>query len=387
MTKASIAALLAALMFVASTFRVAAHSGDLPEHHSNGEGGSAPVALSIGSDGAVSPASDHAPIGMMGDHRHRPGEWMISYRYMHMEMEGNRNGRDELTPEQIVTGFANPHAGPATLRVVPTQMTMDMHMLGLMVGVSERVTMMVMTNYLEKEMDHITFQGGMPGTTRLGEFTTSSDGFGDTRVSALVGLWDRGFHDLQLNLGLSLPTGSNDETDQVLTPLNTRPTLRLPYPMQLGSGTFDARPGLTYRGESSLAGLPLAFGGQYMATLRLGRDEGYSLGDVHELTTWASVSPAPWISGSIRLAGQVQGRIDGQDPLITAPVQTADPDNQGGRVLDVGLGLNLLGQSGVLQGHRAAVEILLPAYRNLNGPQLETDWTLIFGWQKVIDWP
>jgi len=30
----------------------------------------------------------HAPISVMGDHMHKMGEWMVSYRYMSMEMEG-----------------------------------------------------------------------------------------------------------------------------------------------------------------------------------------------------------------------------------------------------------------------------------------------------------
>ena len=37
-----------------------------------------------------------------------------------------------------------------------------------------------------------------------------------------------------------------NEADELLAPNGMRPTLRLPYPMQLGSGTFDALAGLTY---------------------------------------------------------------------------------------------------------------------------------------------
>lgn len=35
-------------------------------------------------------ADGHAPIGVMGDHTHAAGEWMFSYRYMRMEMGGQR---------------------------------------------------------------------------------------------------------------------------------------------------------------------------------------------------------------------------------------------------------------------------------------------------------
>jgi len=39
---------------------------------------------------------------------------------------------------------------------------------------------------------------------------------------------------------------------------------RLPYPMQIGSGTFDLYPGLTYTGQRDQAG----WGGQVLATIR-----------------------------------------------------------------------------------------------------------------------
>ena len=56
-------------------------------------------------------------------------------------------------------------------------------------------------------------------------------------------------HKLHLNAGLSLPTGDIDEEDDVLAPTGMRPTLRLPYAMQLGTGTWDLLPGLTYNGN------------------------------------------------------------------------------------------------------------------------------------------
>jgi len=73
-----------------------------------------------------------------------------------------------------------------------------------------------------------------------------------------------------------------------------------------------------------------------------------------------------------------RGNIDGQDPNIQAPVQTADPNRQGIQRLDVGLGANLL-----LPGkkQRLAFEVSAPTYQKLDGPQLETDWMLTFGWQ------
>lgn len=331
-------------------------------------------------------ANDHAPIGVMGDHRHEQGEWMVSYRYMRMDMDGNRDGTDTLSPDEIVTTVPNRFAGnpmmPPTLRVVPETMTMNMHMAGAMYGLTDRVTVMGMVNWLSSEMDHITYQGGM-GTTRLGSFTTESEGFGDSSITAIIGLDDGSDPDWQMNVnaGLSIPTGSITETADVLTPMNMRPTLRMPYAMQLGSGTWDLKPALTMRRDAG----PWSFGAQGAATIRLGEnDEGYALGDRYEATAWAAYEVAHWISLTGRLKGVTQGSIDGIDSEIMAPVQTADPDNYGGETLEALAGVNLVGQTGALRGHRLAFELGLPVYRDLNGPQMETDMTLTVGWQKAL---
>jgi hypothetical protein len=326
-------------------------------------------------------ADSHAPIGVMGDHMHEAGEWMVSYRYRHMVMEGNEGGTDDLSPEQIVTTIPNRFFGqpmqPPTLRVVPTDMTMEMHMLGAMYAPTDWVTAMLMVNYVDKEMDHITFQGPV-GTARLGKFTTRSSGFGDTRLTGLFRLYEDTAHHLHLSAGISFPTGATTETDQVLAPNGQRPTQRLPYPMQLGSGTYDLLPGLTYTGNLG----DIAWGAQYTGVVHLGtNDEGYSLGDDHRLTAWASYLWRPWASASFRVEGQHIGNIDGQDPEIVAPVQTADPDRQGRDRVDILFGFNLAGETGLLRGHRVAFEFGLPVYQDLEGPQLETDWLLTAGYQ------
>lgn len=144
------------------------------EHHS------APSAETSTHSGHESPGPhEQAPISVMGHRMHEAGGVMFSYRFMTMSMEGNQIGTSDVSPETIVTTvpnrFANPPMMPSTLRVVPTKMTMRMHMLGAMYAPSERITLMAMVPYLEKEMDHVTFQGAA-GTTQLGTFTTETSG-------------------------------------------------------------------------------------------------------------------------------------------------------------------------------------------------------------------
>ena len=328
----------------------------------------------------VSRADSHAPIGVMGDHRHKAGEWMVSYRFMRMHMEGNRDGTDSLSPDEIVTTTPNPFAPPPTLRVVPLEMDTDMHMLGGMYAPSDWLTLMVMGQYLDREMEHLTY-AGMAGTTELGRFTTKAQGLGDTTVSGLVGLYDDKTHHLHLNAGLSLPTGSIKEEDDVLTPMGTTPRLRLPYAMQLGSGTYDLLPGITYYGNAGNWG----WGTQYRATFRLGENsQDYALGDKHQLTAWVSYLWTSAFSTSLRATAETEGQIEGMDTNIMAPVQTANPDNYGGERLSLSAGANYLFQNGPLEGHRVAFEVTAPVYQNLNGPQMERDYAITIGWQKAF---
>lgn len=334
---------------------------------------------------SASTADDHAPIGVMGDHIHKKGEWMVGLRAMHMNMDGNRKGTSDISANTIVTTEANRFFGmagqPATLRIVPTEMTMDMQMVGAMYAPADWVTVMAMGQYVEKDMDSLVYSGGA-GTTIRGTSSMESSGWGDTKLGGLFRLYEDDTHTLILNAGVSLPTGSIDEEDTMLMPNGMMMNMRLGYAMQLGTGTYDFLPGLTYNGHTGKWG----WGAQYAGEIRMEDEnsEGYSWGDKHRVTTWGSYEWADWISTSARVTGTTQGSIDGIDSQIMGPIQTADPDNYGGQSIDVGLGVNLMATDGFAKGHRLAIEATAPVYQNLHGPQMETDYTITAGWQYAF---
>ena len=327
-------------------------------------------------------ADSHAPIGVMADHFHKKGEWMFSYRFMSMSMKGNLSGSDDISPDTIVTTVPNRFFGnpgqPPTLRIVPLEMTMDMHMFGLMYAPSDVLTLMLMASYVDKEMDHVTYMGGT-GTTVLGNFTTETNGLGDTTLSGLIRFVDREnakFHGI---IGVSVPTGSTDETGRILTPMNMQPVVRLPYPMQLGSGSWDPILGVSYSGFGST----WAWGAQWRSIFRVAdNDDDYQLGDEHRLTGWLSYLLSNSFSASLRAEYYDRGDISGMDPMIMGPVQTADPNRQAISRTDLAVGLNWAGQ-GSAHGWRVALEYAVPVTQDLDGPQLETDSTLLLGFQKT----
>jgi len=190
---------------------------------------------------------EHAPIGVMGDHTHGAGDVMFSYRYSRMSMRGHRDGTARVSTSAVLRDYP----------ISPTSMTMEMHMLGAMWAPNDHLTLMAMLPFQRLSMKH---------RTRLGKsFTTRANGIGDVKLWGLVPLWAREDHTLHLNAGLSIPTGSISVKDD--TPAGRQ---RLPYPMQLGSGTWDLLPGLTYYGRVG----ETTFGAQGLGILRTSRTVG-----------------------------------------------------------------------------------------------------------------
>ena len=302
----------------------------------------------------------YAPVGVMGDHMHEQGEWMVSYRFMRMDMDETYVGDDKVSTARVLDEFM----------VAPLSMEMDMHMLGAMYGLTDDITLMLMIPYFEKEMDHRTRMGGM--------FTTASSGIGDIKLSGLFSVYQDQYQRVHFNFGMSFPSGSIDERDR--TPMG--PNQILPYPMQPGSGTYDLHPGVTYVGHHDR----LSWGLQFGVTQRLGdNDRGYTLGDRYEASSWIAYQPADWITGSFRLRKTYWEDIDGADPdLNSNVVQTADPTRQAGRKLDALFGIDLIGtEDNFFRDQRLAFEVGFPIHVDVNGPQLITDLEYTVGWQKT----
>ncbi len=303
---------------------------------------------------------DHAPIGVMGDHQHKKGEWMASYRYMRMDMPEHYTGTKKQSISDVHNDFV----------VSPVDMTMEMHMLGLMYGVSDELTLMVMVPYLIKDMEHRR-------RTDSKQFSTHSQGLGDVKLSGMYSLKEMTELPLHLNMGISAPTGSINRTDRTLL----GPDRNLPYPMQLGSGTVDFHPGVTYLDKSE----NWSWGAQANSIVRFGRNEQkYKLGNAYDASSWLAYKFNELVSSSIRVKGSIWGNVDGADPRLNVNlVPTADPNLQGGERVDMFLGVNLLSHKGALKDHRLALEVGYPVYQNLTGPQLGVGLQGTVGWQKA----
>jgi len=317
-------------------------------------------------------ADSHGPIGVMGEHMHKQGEWMFSYRYMQMEMDGNLDGSNNLSTDEILQDYS----------VAPENMTMEMHMLGAMYAPSNDLTLMLMVPVINNEMDHsMQMMDGMGMMPMRSTFTTETDGLGDIKVGGLYRLKQASNSTLILNLSLSLPTGSIDEKD--VTGMSMGNKVVLPYSMQVGSGTYDLRPGVTYSNYQPT----YSWGAQTIATLRLDEnDNDYRLGDRIMMTVWYAHPFAKSFSWSLRGAYEYWDDVDGESsklsPMMKNMVPTADPDLRGGQRVDIAAGVNWIIPGSAT--NRLAVEFIRSVYQDLNGPQLKTDYSLGLGWQLSL---
>ena len=322
----------------------------------------------------------------MGDHTHDKREFVFSCRYVRMEIDGMHSGDDPVSSAEVF-------AADGGYTVTPENMTMDMHMLGIMYALTDKLTLMLMANYIETGMDHrINLGAPMMLFDVVGgqTFTTESSGWGDARLSALYQFFEGESSSAHAGLGMSFATGSINEEDNTprrgMSP--TFPVQQLPAPMQLGSGTHDLLPSLTYLHSYE----DWAFGAQANGVIRLEdeNDNGYRLGHVFELIGWAGYdfNNSIGINGglSYKKTGKLKGTQADIDLIGPAgrSVTTAFADNYGGERIDVLLGSNFIFQDGFAKGHRLAVDFRLPLWQDLNGYQLETDSVLTIGWQKAF---
>ena len=308
----------------------------------------------------------HAPISIMGDHYHSKGELMFSYRTMYMNMEDVKTGVNDLNSQALLV----PNGG--SYMVAPTSMPMNMHMLGAMYAPSDKLTLMVMVNYISMEMDHVTAMGGT--------FTTKSSGLGDTKISALYKISNKRKQSFHGQIGFSLPTGSINSMD--VTPASGGNDVILPYPMQIGSGTVDSDLAITYLGQSQ----NISWGSQVKGTFRFGKNSNdYRLGNQYGLNNWFAIKASNWISLSARVQGLLVNKIQGANTALNpGMIITANTVNSGGEYVYGGLGLNFYVPKGDFKNFRFGFEFSSPIYQKVNGTQLKQKETITLGIQYSL---
>lgn len=316
----------------------------------------------------VTPVTLHPAAGLMNEHTHDGGEFMIGLRYTHSRHSGaNQSGTDTIADTDIL-------AAGYTVRA--REMTMDMVMLDLMYAPNDKLTLMVMPHWMRHEMTMVGIDPmntgmdmGDMGHAHHGlpfgqTMTHSTQGFGDTLMSASYRLAHAPDFKAHATLGIWAPTGKVDRKNPDGTFVH--------YMMQSGSGTWDIEPSATISGKSG----SLGWGAQasYRWRSESANSVGFAFGDKAMASTWLSYLVDHGFSLTSRLTWEHEGQIKGHYTGLHNHRTPADrQENYGGDQLLAGLGANIALPISGPNRPQIGVEIGIPLYQNLNGIQLAED--------------
>jgi len=321
--------------------------------------------------------NSQAPLGVMTDHIHKKGQWMLTYTFMSTAMDGNHQGTERLTDADMYKQYS----------MAPETMTMQMHMLMAMYGVTNKLTLMAMTSYMTNSMNMNMYMPGMvmPGMNMPGGIMgmqSVSGGLTDTRISALYNFSNTTARRIIGSLGISLPTGTIMATGTTMLGDNQR----LAYDMQTGTGSFSLQPDITYarnRGN-------FYWGANIGGDVKLNYNNlGYRQGNVYHGTAWAGYQVLPFLGFTLRAEDVNTGKISGSDAMMdNSAYKVGDPTtvtaNYGGQCINAYAGLNFYLMKPVLEHFRLMAEYGRPVYQNLIGTQMALSANSYAGVQYVF---
>jgi len=296
-----------------------------------------------------------SPVSQMYSHAHRDDSWMVSLQTMTSSADGVRHGDSKLSNATVLEHFNHS----------PTSMQMTMTMLDVMKAVTDKTTVMVTVPYILHNMTMETPSGD--------SHSHSPNGIGDITVSALYTTYRDDTEEFFWITGISLPSGSIDETDDEGN--------RLSYPMQLGSGTVDLHTGFTLKHRNDTTN----FGVNVLGTFRTGMSKnGYRLGDKFEASVWAGRSLFLSFRGTMKLGFSGWSNIHGEDESLD-PVHSGinshhrhtdalNTTQTGGYRSDFSLGLNH-----AIGGINVGLEAGIPVIQHYPGYVLNQTWWATLG--------
>lgn len=315
---------------------------------------------------------DAAPAGIMISHAHPKGGFMISYSYMNMMMEENLSGTRKVSDNEI---FQKNYS------MSPEKMKMDMHMLMLMYGLTGRLSFMLMANYNIYKMDMKSYSAGHvhAGSTATPSLfhTHESSGLGDVKFWMLYKLLNGENSSLVFSVGVNLPTG---DTHIAAGEHATFAGQRQSYMMQMGTGSYDIMPGLTYYKNQG----KIAWSVQALANVRpFNNDLDYHYGNDVTVNAWAAYHIGSSLTASVRTEFFEGGKIKGSDEMIYPLSEPgADTENYGGSRANAYAGINYYIAKSFMRNTKIGIEAGMPFYQNLNGPQMATQYILNAGITK-----
>jgi len=315
------------------------------------------------------------PAGLRLQHSsHGAGSSHIAWQTTSLRQAGSLLRNGDVVADAVIVADGCAPADPC--RFAPAQMDMQMHMLMLMRGITDRLSVMLMPQYMSMDMVLRELDGRPP--TQPGEHVHGSAGhhtgtLGDTLLSATYSYPLKPNQQVMFTLGLSIPTG---KTDLAFRRQNRVDGSLVHFDMQTGSGTWDLQPAMSWI-SSVGAG---QYGVQLSGISRAGQlnDQGYRLGAQWQGSVWTTQALTPWLGFTARLTETVRHRITGNIPSVNDPQGPMDyPQNQGGQYRDLGVGFTVR----LPANNQLSVEWEQPLQDSPNGIQLARQGQWSLAWQ------
>ncbi len=340
----------------------------------------------------------YTPAGLMLPHFHSDGGWMAEYMYMGMNMNSIYSGSGKKdpygvlygtnVPYQVVLGSSGhnhgtagsgvdpfPNFTPQTLNFTPyrymstpVKMIMEMHMASLMKSVSDNITLTFLLPYSVNSMEMLS--------SDLEKTTMTTKGVGDISFLMDWKVYQKGENTFFVRFGIGLPTGSINE--KKFMPMMDK--VKVPYNMQLGSGSVSSYVGLGYFYDST----KVSAGFFTQGIFRNGTNpSGFKMGNKFENSIWIAYELFEWFIPSLRIAYHLWENVQGSDPAMNPYMDPQnDPNLQGGRRIDLLIGGTV--RNPRWRNLRMGFEVGKAVYQNLNGPQMGVDSILNFKVQLMF---
>jgi hypothetical protein len=279
----------------------------------------------------------------------------IGYSFERIQSQGLMVGTREISAEYAreVRGFSQ----------TPRWLHVTVHTLQIAYAPHPRVTLLTEIPFLQKELQRVDAE------SRRRQDQT--DGVGDVTFAVIVPFIQKGAESTQVHFAVTAPTGSIRRSED---------SVRLPYDSQIGSVSWTLEWGWTYKGELDR----VSWGGQIVGRHPVNRNGlKYRNGSRFTGSIWGGVRLFAGLSTSLRAEWEKQNNINGFDRSF---MPDEDPSQnaklRGGNRITLAPGLSL--DLPKLKGQRIAVEVALPVFQKLDGPQLERDWSVKTAWQWVF---
>lgn len=288
--------------------------------------------------------------------------WKFDYSYHRLNIGGYKSGTTDISFEGVLFRPGETRTGQ-NYPVVPTYITQEVHGFSASYALNDQIAFSILVPYIRQATDHISI---VPG---FDNFLLKSEGIGDIALTASHQKKISPKSVLKFSAGLRIPVGSINNTGD--TPRNGSDTLeRLPYTMQIGSGTLDTAFAMQYVCVED----KLSYGATLNSVVRTGKNKNdYRLGNNIGMGIWAQYAFNHWVQPALRVHVRHIGEIKGRDASLLVPMafpfpaSITNPSNYGGEKANIALSVRSCPKKDCEISFN--IEYGKPLYQNLNGIQ------------------